>query len=278
MKQVALIIALFITISSAYAQKKEKIKGSKIVTSEVKKIENFNALEVSDALEVILIKGNECALEIEADDNLHDAIEINIVGNTLKIFSTKNVIASKKFSVKITYTSDFKSIVAKNDSKVIALTDFDLDTIDIKTFDSATLQMNVKATNFTLSQDDKSKSELNLKSENTTISLSKNALSKALITSTNLKFDMYQKSEAVIEGESKTVQLRLDNNANFTGTKLVTKTAEITTEGYTNASLQILNSVIIDATAKSEIELYGDAKIEIKQFTDSAVLKKKPLK
>lgn len=278
MKKIFFIILLFITVSNTFAQKKEKIKGSKIVTTEVKKIENFNALEVSDDLEVILIKGSSCGLEIEADDNLHEAIEINIVGNTLKIFSTKNIIGSKKFSVKVTYVDDFKSIVAKNDSKIIALSDFELDAIEIKTFDSSKLQMNAKVKSFSLSQDDKSKSELNLKSENTKIALSKNASAKALITSTNLIFDMYQKSEAVIEGDVESIKLRLDNNANFTGKKLVTKTAEITTEGYTNASLQILNSVIIDATAKSEIDLYGEQKIEIKKFSDSAILRKKPIK
>lgn len=278
MKKIFFIIILFITVSATFAQKKEKIKGSKIVTTEVKKIESFNALEVADGIEVFLIKGSECGLEIEADDNLHESIEINVVGNNLKLFSTKNVIGSKKFSVKVTYVDDFKSIVAKDDSKVIALKDFDLESIDIKTYDSAKLQMNIKVTNFSLEQDDKSKSELNLKAENTKISLSKNSSSKALITSKELTFDMYQKSEATIEGEIQNIKLRLDNNASFTGKKLVTKTAEITTEGYTNASLQILNSVIIEATAKSEIELYGDAKIEIKQFTDSAVLKKRPVK
>lgn len=278
MKKLFFIILLFTTVSNTFAQKKEKIKGSKIVTTEVKKIESFNALEVSDDLEVILLKGSSCGLEIEADDNLHEAIEINVVGNTLKIFSTKNVTGSKKFSVKVTYVDDFKSITAKNDSKVIALSDFDLDAVEIKTFDSSKLQMNAKVKNFTLSQDDKSKSELNLKSETTTISLSKNASAKALINTRNLTFDMYQKSEAVIEGETENVKLRLDNNANFTGKKLVTKTAEITAESYTNASLQILNSVIIDATAKSEIDLYGEQKIEIKKFSDNAILRKKPAK
>lgn len=278
MKKIFFIIILFATLSTAFAQKKEKVKGSKIVTTEVKKIESFNSLEVSDDLEIILIKGSECALEIEADDNLHEAIEMNVVGNTLKLSSTKNVIGFKKFSIKVTYVDNFKSIVTKNESKVIALSDFDLDAIDIKTFDSSKLQMNVKVKNFTLAQDDKSKSELNLKAEITKISLSKNASAKALITSKDLNFDMYQKSEAIIEGEVQNVKLRLDNNATFTGKKLVTKTAEITAEAYATASLQILNSVIIEASAKAEIDLYGDQKIEIKKFSDNAILRKKPVK
>ena len=89
---------------------------------------------------------------------------------------------------------------------------------------------------------------------------------------------MYQKSEATVEGDSDTLKLRLDNNANFIGKNLIIKTAELKTEAYTNASIQVKSTISIDAVGKSEIELYGDQKIELKKFTDSAVLKKKPLK
>jgi hypothetical protein len=278
MKKLVYIIILVFATSITFAQKKEKIKGSKIVTVETKSVENFESLEVSDDIEVFLIKGTECGVEIEADDNLHQAIEISISGSILKLSATKNIISAKKFSVKVTYTDAFKSVTSRNNSKVNALTELDLDIIDFKSFDSSKLFLNVKSTNFNLVMDDKSKAELNLKSENTKITLSKNASLKALLKTNELAFDMYQKSEAIIEGDCSNLKLRLDNNANFTGKKLVTKTADLTTEGYTNASIQVDASVIIDAVGKSEIELYGTQKIEIKQFIDSAVLKKKPAK
>lgn len=278
MKKLACIILLLFATSITIAQKKEKIKGSKIVTVETKNVESFEALEVADDIEVFLIKGTECGLEIEADDNLHEAIQIQISGNILKLSATKSIISAKKFSVKVTYTDAFKSVTARNDSKVNALTDLEVETIEFKTFDSAKLFMNVKSTNFGLVMDDKSKAELNLKSENSKITLSKNATIKSLIRSTDLTFDMYQKSDAIIEGDCSTIKLRLDNNANFVGKKLVVKTADLTTEGYTNASLQVDNSIVIDAVGKSEIELYGNQKIEIKQLNDSAVLRKKPAK
>lgn len=278
MKKLACLILLLFATSITFAQKKEKIKGSKIVTVETKSVESFEALEVADDIEVFLIKGTECGLEIEADDNLHEAIQIQISGNILKLSATKSIISAKKFSVKVTYSDAFKSVTARNDSKVNALTDLEVETIEFKTFDAAKLFLNVKSTNFGLVMDDKSKAELNLKSENSKITLSKNATIKSLIRSTDLTFDMYQKSDAIIEGDCSTIKLRLDNNANFVGKKLVVKTADLTTEGYTNASLQVDNSIVIDAVGKSEIELYGNQKIEIKQLNDSAVLRKKPAK
>ena len=278
MKKFVCLLILLSTISITFAQKKDKIKGSKIVTVETKSIENFKSLEVADDVEVFLIKGKENGVEIEADDNLHEAIQIEVIGTILKISTTKSIISAKKFSVKVTYTDEFKSVTSRNKSKINALTDMDLETITFKSYDASKLYLNVKATTFNLEIDDKSKVELNLKTKYSKITLSKNSTIKALIKSTDLIFDMYQKSNAEIEGECTNIKLRLDNNANFIGKKLTTTTAEITTEGYTNASLQIDNAVIIDAIGKSEIELYGNQKIDIKQFIDSAVLRKKPAK
>ena len=278
MRKYLVIIAVLIISTLSFGQKKDKIKGSKIVTTEIKKIEDFESLEVSDDVEVTLIKGTQCGIEIEADDNLHDAIELTITGSILKIYATKKVISAKKFSVKVTYTDKFKSIVAMNDSKVNALLDFDLDSISIKSLDYSKLYLTVKIKNFKLEMNDKSKAEINLKADKTRINLSKNASLKALITATDIVFDMYQKSEATIEGNSDSILLRIDNNANFAGKNLITKNAEIKTEGYSNASIQVNSNIIIDATGKSEIELYGDQKIELKQFTDNVILKKKSLK
>lgn len=278
MKKLVYVIILVFATSISLAQKKEKIKGSKIVTVETKSVESFEALEVADDIEVFLIKGTECGVEIEADDNLHEAIQIEISGNILKLSATKSIISAKKFSVKVTYTDAFKSVVSRNDSKVQAISGLDLDAISFKSYDASKLFLNVKSKNFSLVMDDKSKAELNLKSENTLVTLSKNTSLKALITTIDLTFDMYQKTKAVIEGDCSNLKLRLDNNANFTGKKLIAKTAALTTEGYTNASIQVDDSVVIDAVGKSEIELYGTQKIEIKQFIDSAVLKKKPAK
>ena len=260
------------------AQQKEKIKGSKIVTLEQKEIGDFENLEVGDNLEIFLIKGEKCGIEIEADDNLHDAIDINLHGGTLQLTAAKDVTSAKKFSVRVMYTDAFKMITANGQANITALEDISLNDFTFKSFDSAKIFANVKVKTFTLSANDKSKTELNLTSEQAAIEIGKTAQLKALISATALKFDMYQKSSATIEGDAIDLKLRLDNNANFTGKNFTAKTAELTTEGYTNCSIVVNGNVTIDASGKSEIQLYGDQKIEMKNFVDDAVLRKKPTK
>lgn len=278
MKKSLLIIALIISTTLSYSQKKEKIKGSKIVTMERKQIESFDALEVSDNLEIFLVKGSENSIEVEADDNLHQAIDIVLTGNTLRLSTLKDITAYKKLSLRVTYTETFKSIYTKNDSQITALSDLELDDVFIKCNDYSKLFINGKTKNFVLQMDDKSKMDLNLKSEKATITLSKNSEIKSLITATDLIFDMYQKSSAEVEGDVENLKLRLDNNAKFTGRNLSSSITELTTEAYTNASVNVKNTLTLSASSKSEIDLYGDQKIIITRFEDSAVLKKKPTK
>lgn len=276
-KSIILLTLLFIT-SFAIAQKKEKVKGSKIVTTEIKKIEDFTSLEVLDNVEVFLTKGTECGLEIEADDNLHEAIDIVLNGSTLRIATLKNAFGFKKLSIRITYKDDFKSVIVRNEATITALSEIELDAITFKTYDSSKLFVNSKSTELTLIMDDKSKAELNSKADKTTITLSKTAKLKALLTSKDLTFDMYQKSESEIEGDVQNLKLRLDNNAKFTGKKLTSRNAEVISEAYTNASLNVSENLILEASGKSEIEVYGDQKIDLKRFVDNAVLMKKPTK
>ncbi len=268
------ILCSFLT----FAQKKEKVKGSKIVKMEQKEVENFQNLEVEDNLEIFLVKGNECAIEIEADDNLIEYVEYKSAGNTLKLSTSRDITSSKKLSVRVTYTDDFKMVIAKNETNITALSDITIDNITFKTYDYAKLFLNAKTKMFTLMANDKSKVELNLKSEKTTIDLSKSAQLKALISSTSMKFDLYQKSKGDIEGDIIDLDLTIDNNAYLDGEKFIAKNAEIKAEGFSTAKIMVATKVIINASGKSEIQLYGEPKIELKRFTESAVLTKKPSK
>jgi len=278
MKKIALLFLAVLITGFSYAQKREKIKGSKNVTIEKKEIGNFENLEVEDNLDILLIKSDKCSLEIEADDNLHSEININSTGNTLRLTTSKDVSGFKKFLVKVFYNNDFKLLLSKHESIISATSDIELDNFTIKSFDYSKIFVNAKVKTFTIMQNDKSKSELNLKNESTTIELSKNAQLKALIASNQLKVDLYQKSTAVVEGDVNELKLRVDNSSEFTGMNLISKTAELIAEANTTTKLNVVTSASIEASGKSEIQFFGDAKIELKKFTENTVIMKKTLK
>jgi hypothetical protein len=277
MKKISIVTLLLISVLT-FAQKKEKIKGSKIVKLEQKQVDNFESIEVEDNLDVFLVKGNECGIEIEADDNLIEFVEYKLTGKNLRISTNREMSSYKKLSVRVIYTDNLNMIIAKDETNITALSDVVLENITFKSYDYAKLFLNAKTTNFTLMANDKSKVELNLKSQKTTIDISKSAYVKALITSNEMRFDMYQKSSAEIEGDILDLKLRLDNSADFSGKKLTAKTALIETGINAKASINISNIATISASGNSEIELFGEPKIDLKNFSDSALLKKRPAK
>lgn len=277
MKKNITLIILFLA-SITWAQKNEKIKGSKVVTVENREIGNFESIEVGDNIELFLEKGEETELKIEADENLHSIISVDLADNILRLQTLKNAVSYKKLILRITYTNDLKMVIAKNNSVVNAIQEIQLEDITFKSFNDSKLNLNVNVGAFLLQSDDKSKAELNLKAENTTIELSKNASLKALIATVDLKCDLYQKGKANLEGDVINAKIRVDNNADFLGEKLIIKNCDLICEGYSNATINSDTSINIDASGNSEVKIYGDQKIIIKQFADSATLIKKPTK
>jgi len=273
-----LIILLFST-TLVFSQKAEKIKGSKVVTSSIQQVKPFTMIEVEDNIEIYLEKGVKSEIKIEADDNLHDVISLKVENNILIISTSKEIQGFKKLSVKVTYTNDLNLITTKDESIITAIQEIILDTITFKSLDKSKLFLNVNAGNFNLLADDKSKIELNLKSETSFVELSKNSTLKALINSSELKCDLYQKSSAIIEGDSDNSIIRIDNLAELNASKFNSKTSDLTIEGKASCSLLVENNFTLDANDNTEINVYGNPKIEIRKFSGEAkLLKKLPLK
>lgn len=275
MKKIHLLLFALLFTTFSFAQKKEKIKGSKVVTVAQKEIGDFESVEIEDNIEIFLAKGGAQSLEIEADDNLHEEIKAELNGTTLRLYTAKTVTGAKKLSVRITYTDNLKSITTKNEVVLNSLTELQLDNITIKALDYSKSYLNVKSGNFTLIMNDKTTAEVNLQAESTTIELSKSAQLKALIASPEVKIDMYQKTIAVVEGDAANAKIRLDNNAAFTGRKFSVKNMELITESYTTNSVNALETISISATGKSQTQLLGTPKVTMLNFADSAILYKK---
>jgi hypothetical protein len=259
----------------AIGQNKEKIKGSKIVIEKPKEIGDFTALEIEDNLTVYLEKGSKNEIKIEADDNLHENISFDLKEKTLRIYTPKEASSFKKLIVRIKYTNDLKSVVAKNATIINAIEAVQLDDITFTSLDFAKLYLNVNSKKFGLIADDKSKIELNLKSEKSKIQLSKNAQIKALLSSVDLAFDMYQKTVATIEGDTTNAIIRQDNNTIFNGFNFTIKNADATTESNAVCNIMADTTLIVDAIDDSKINILGTPKIEVRKFLGEAQLIKK---
>lgn len=268
-----LLLLLFTTVT--FAQKREKIKGTKIVTTSLKEVGDFDAIEAEDNLEIYLERGEKNEIKIEADDNLHDIVGLDLREKVLRLYTSKESTIFKKLVVHVTYTKSLTKVTAKNEAKIYAIQELLLDDITFNSLDFSKLYLNVNAKKFSLIADDKSKSEINLKADEANLQLSKNASIKSLVSSIKFKCDLYQKSSAALEGIAEKATIRLDNNSSFTGTKFTLKEANITAESYATGSILAETSISLAIGDKAEISLLGKPLIELTRFSEEAKLFKK---
>lgn len=275
MKKNTVLFLLLLVTTLTFAQKREKIKGSKIVTTSIKEVGDFDALEVDDNIEVYLERGEKNEIKIEADDNLHDIIGMDLREKTLRLYTSKESTIFKKLSVRITYTKSLSKVITKNDAIVYAIQELQLDDIAFNSFDYSKLFLNVNAKKFSLVADDKSKSEINLKADEASLQLSKSSSIKSLVSAIKFKCDLYQKANAAIEGVAEKGSVRIDNNSVFTGTKFNIKEASFTAENNATGTVMAEISISLAIGDKAEVSLLGKPKIELTRFSEEAKLIKK---
>lgn len=92
MKNLILFVAALGIVFLTTSCTREHITPSNLVTKETKYVQDYNQIEVSGSFEVFvtLLPGEE-SIEIEANENLHDKIEVYKRGNTLYIELENNV-------------------------------------------------------------------------------------------------------------------------------------------------------------------------------------------
>ena len=275
MKLKLLILTLLVTCTS-FSQKKEKIKGNKIVKVKQYQLATFNTLSLNEDIEVYLLKGITPQIEIEADENLHDVFKFNVDKNGILTLHTTHKITSKKeLKIRITFTDDFTTISAAGKAKVNSLMDFDMNTLHINTKDNAKIYLTAKANTFTLESSNHAKTELNLTSETAVILMNESSDLKALINTDNLKIDLYQKANAKLEGDAKQMDVRADNATNFKGHKMTAKNCTLLAEGSSDCFVEVKNNLTIEASGTTEVYIYGTPKIALNKFEGAAVIYKK---
>ncbi|WP_299118153.1 GIN domain-containing protein [uncultured Winogradskyella sp.] len=280
MKLYKLIYILFLTFGIVHfgnAQSKEKIKGNRNVTIKQTYIDDFNALIIKNNFDVKIAYNSKASVEIEADDNLHEVIDVNVSAGVLNITTNKRITSKKKLIITVNYSNALEEVELYDNAELRSLTSMELNDFKLKTENNSRAYLNVKSNSFSFSASNKSKSRLNVVADSTSFIMSDNSKLDALVSGKISSFDLYQSADASIEGDAENAILRFDNSANFTGKNYTIKDANLLIESNSDATLNILTSLKLNASGNSETYIYGEPKIELELFTDTAKLQKKKL-
>jgi len=276
MKKILLILVFIIAgISVISAQSTDKIKGDRNVTIRQTYIDDFETIIVDSDFSIEVVYNSKPSVEIEADDNLHDVIQFEVIDGVLKFVETTNIGSKKKLSIKVNYGDALKIIEARGDGEIRSLTSMELDNVTLITSDNSRAYLNIKTNLFDYKSSGKSKTRLNLTADTTRIELSDNSKLDALINSTSANFDLYQRADLAIEGSANTSIIRLVNSSNFNGSKFDVKTTDVNLEDSSDLTISVNESISIASSGDSELYLFGNPAITITKFEDTSKLEKK---
>jgi hypothetical protein len=126
----------------------ETVYGNGDVVSEERIIGDFDRLKVSTGIDVIMKQGDNISLMLEADENLHDVIKTEVIDNTLKIHTVKNIRRAKAKKVYLIYT-DLNSIRVSSAGDVRGENTLRTDHLDIDLSSAGDLTLDLEAEELT---------------------------------------------------------------------------------------------------------------------------------
>ena len=268
-----LLLILCVLISTlSIAQ--DKVKGSRVLSTNTTDINPFNRLLLTEDFEVKLVKAETAAVKIIIDENLHDYIKIIDKDSTLTLKTTAKL-RFKKQEITVFYTDALNTIELKEEAEIFSENSQKFNDLTLVTSDNSRAFLTVECTMIKHINEGKARNKLNITADNVTLELNGDSKIEALINASKIEADLLESADAQIEGDAKDLDLNVDNSSEFNGEKLSIKDINITTLNRAEAKVNASSDLNINASGTSEIEIYGSPKINIESFEDNAILKKK---
>ena len=266
-------LLLLIFFISCNAQK--KVKGNRNVETEERYLDDFHSLVIQGDFEAGIKKGSSGFIEIEADENLLSLIETNVINGVLHVKTSAEISNSKRLNLEIHVPQNLQSVIIKGSTELESLQDINTGELYLEAFDNAEFYMTLTASRFELLQHDGSKTRLNVTSKEANLHFFDSCDTEALINSALINVELSSKSDARIEGNVDDFNYKGNENSKFEGENLTCTNALVTTIDDAEIRLHVTDSLTINASGKSEIDIYGEPKIILESFTDEAVIAKK---
>jgi len=245
MKLSMLTFILTVIATSVFAQRGDNyIKLSENITTETKDIQGFDKIEVSEDFKVrISFSDTAEKVEIEANENLHDLIEVKKEGTTLKIYT-------KSYS---TYNGNGRKSGAKE--KLVAhITATQL--TEIKGDEDVVIVLEDK-----------------LIADKLTVKLNEDSKLEGYVDVKQLIVDLDEDSILEIEGNTQTMKVKANEDSMIKGYDLIVDDLSIELKEDSEAKLTVNGDIDLVARGDSYFYYRGDANFTRKRLRGDSEVK-----
>ena len=218
------------------------IKLSETITTETRDIAGFSKVDISEDFVVyIQFSDTEEKVEIEANENLHDLIEVKKVGGTLEIstksYSTSSGGLGKRSGAK-------ERLVAYITAKKLT---------EIKAEEDVVIELKDK-----------------LSTDKLTIILDEDCTLRGHLEVQNLKVELVEDSVLEIEGSAQTMKVEADEDCMIEGSDFIAGNLTIKLSEDSEAKLTVNGDIDLNATGDSYFHYKGDGNFTRKRLRDDS--------
>jgi len=264
---------LFVTIST-FAQKKEKIKGNREVTTVIYELDSFTTLEVKEELEITIINGTTPQVEVITDENLHEVFAIEVVDGTLKIATTKEIRSSKRLEIFVTISESLERIHVEGKAELKSLTTLNINKAEINVLGDAEIDLKIKSDSLAINSFGSADQKYQIITKELILTAFEDSNVKANVSATKLTSHV-EFAEVQLEGETDVLYLDVKQKGEFIAPKFIARDIHVTATEQAKVVVNAIDSITIDAYDTAEISLIGNIKvINILKFEGEAVLRK----
>lgn len=272
LKNLAIVLLLLFNLT-AFAQRKPKIKGSRIVTEVNGELPMFNAVQLNDDLDIVLKKSFGPGYKIEADDNLIDILKFNVVDGTLIISSFYDVTSKKKLDITIEFT-ELQAIVVKEGS----ITSEDIinsDELFVDAFANTRLNLQASAAVMDIRMEETSRGDFNVDVDSLNISINQRAEAYVYAVNEVGLVELEQNGSLTLEGTSDRIEANLTDNSRLKAERMEAAAVNAKLENSAVARLNVYRELELSAIDNTRTYLYGNPRITLLEFLNTAQLLKK---
>ncbi len=124
------LIASIMLSSGAYSQALIPVRGTGPSVDRTINVSDFQGIDVSSGIDVILVQGNSESLILTAQENLFEYITATVENGTLKIYSRNNIRPTRPMKARITF-KNISNLRVRGGGDTYSETPLNVDALDI---------------------------------------------------------------------------------------------------------------------------------------------------
>ncbi len=274
-KLLVLILVLLTTIS--FGQRKEKIKGNKEVLIKKFTIPLFENIEVGEKFKVGLVKSTDTTrIEIETDDNLFDVIHFAVENGTLKFSTSKEIVKKKRLKITVFIPDNLASIRVIEKGKIYNEDALSFENLKIEAEKRGKLELNTDVKNdLQIIATDKTDIKIEGTSKSLDIKLQENAKLNGELSAKSLIVQLDDHSNMSIKGKVNEAKITTNSKTEFKAKDFEISNAVLRANDKSDVYINVNDNLSLRAIGETEVYIYNNPKINLKAFKDNAVLYKK---